>query len=120
MNALQLAPSLPLTVAEYEEWGNPNDKAFYDYMLSYSSYDNIGTKAYPHILVTAGLNDRRVAYWEPAKWVAKLRELKTDANQLLLKTSLGAGHSGASGRYDYLREVAFEYVFILDALGATD
>lgn len=114
-----LDASLPLTVAEYEEWGNPNDQTYHDYMLSYSPYDNVEAKAYPHILVTAGLNDKRVSYWEPAKWVAKLRELKTDDNQLLLKTNMGAGHSGASGRYDYLKEMAFEYAFILDALEMT-
>lgn len=108
---------LPLTVPEYEEWGNPNDRDFYDYILSYSPYDNVEAKAYPHILVTAGLNDPRVHYWEPAKWTAKLRALKTDDNRLLLKTNMGAGHGGASGRYDALKELAFDYAFILDTLG---
>ncbi len=108
---------IPLTVGEFEEWGNPQDKVFYDYMLSYSPYDNIAPREYPHLLVTAGLNDPRVQYWEPAKWVAKLRALKFGEDRLLLKTNLGAGHAGASGRYDYLREIAFEYAFILDALG---
>lgn len=111
-----LDPSLPLTVIEYEEWGNPNEKVYYDYMKSYAPYENIESKAYPHMLVTAGLNDPRVGYWEPAKWVARLRERKTDQNQLLLKVNMGAGHSGASGRYEYLKEVAFNYAFILQAL----
>ncbi len=103
-----LDPSIPLTVIEYEEWGNPDDKKYYDYMKSYSPYDNVEAKNYPNILVTASLNDPRVQYWEPAKWTAKLRSLKTDNNLLLLKTNMGAGHSGASGRYDYLKEIAFE------------
>jgi len=110
-----LDPTLPLTVIEYDEWGNPTaDESAYRYILSYSPYDNVAPKAYPNLLVTAGLNDPRVAYWEPAKWTAKLRELKTDRNPLLLRTNMGAGHAGASGRYDYLREVAFRYAFVLD------
>lgn len=112
-----LDPSIPLTVTEYEEWGNPNDKTYYDYIKSYSPYDNVEAKDYPNLLITAGLNDPRVAYWEPAKWTAKLRTLKTDKNVLLLKTNLGAGHGGPSGRYEYLKEVAFEYAFVLDTLG---
>ncbi|MEZ4660340.1 MAG: S9 family peptidase [Caldilineaceae bacterium] len=112
-----LDTSIPLTAVEYEEWGNPNDPQFYVYMKSYSPYDNVAAKAYPHILATAGLNDPRVQYWEPAKWVAKLRTLKTNDNRLLLKTNMGAGHGGASGRFDYLEEVAFEYAFLLDLLG---
>ncbi|HEY9882226.1 MAG TPA: S9 family peptidase, partial [Thermosynechococcaceae cyanobacterium] len=100
---------LPLSVMEREEWGDPNDKTFYDYMKSYSPYDNVEAKDYPNLLITAGLNDSRVAYWEPAKWTAKLRSLKTDHNCLLLKTNMGAGHGGASGRYDSLKEIAFEY-----------
>jgi oligopeptidase B len=112
-----LDESIPLTVIEYEEWGNPADPAYYEYMKSYSPYDNVRSQDYPDMLVTAGLNDPRVAYWEPAKWVARLRATRTDANRLLLKTNMGAGHSGASGRYDYLREVAFKYAFILDVLG---
>ena len=112
-----LDASIPLTVIEYDEWGNPNEKAFYDYIKSYSPYDNVEAKEYPHILVTAGLNDPRVHYWEPAKWTAKLRELKTGNNRLLLKTEMGAGHAGPSGRYDYLKEIAFEYAFIFDLLG---
>ncbi|MEZ4709507.1 MAG: S9 family peptidase [Caldilineaceae bacterium] len=111
-----LDASIPLTAVEYEEWGNPNDPQFYVYMKSYSPYDNVAAKAYPHILATAGLNDPRVQYWEPAKWVAKLRAMKTDRNRLLLKTNMGAGHGGASGRFDYLEEVAFEYAFLLDLL----
>ena len=112
-----LDASLPLTVIEYDEWGNPNDPRRYAYMRSYSPYDNVAAKAIPHMLVTAGLNDPRVAYWEPAKWVARLRALKTDGNRLLLRTNMGAGHGGASGRWDYLREVAFKYAFVLDVLG---
>lgn len=108
-----LDESIPLTVAEFEEWGNPKEKAFYEYMLSYSPYDNTKAAAYPNILITAGLNDPRVQYWEPAKWTAKLRALKTDENLLLLKTHMGAGHFASSGRYDYLRDIAFEYAFIL-------
>ena len=112
-----LDESIPLTVGEYEEWGNPRLKAYYDYMLSYSPYDNVAARPYPHLLVTAGLNDPRVQYWEPAKWTAKLRATKTDDTRLVLKTNMGAGHGGASGRYDLLKEIAFEYAFILDALG---
>ena len=111
-----LDASLPLTVIEYDEWGNPNDPAAYSYIRSYSPYDNIESKDYPHMLVTGGLNDPRVAYWEPAKWTAKLRAKKTDGNRLLLRTNMGAGHGGASGRYDFLREVAFKYAFMLDVL----
>lgn len=113
-------PTIPLTVIEWEEWGNPNKAEEYAYMRAYSPYDNVEAKAYPHILATAGFNDSRVQYWEPAKWVAKLRTLKTDTNRLLLKTNLGAGHSGASGRFDYLQEIAFEYAFLLDVLGLGD
>jgi oligopeptidase B len=112
-----LDASLPLTVIEYDEWGNPNDPAAYSYIRSYSPYDNIEAKDYPHMLVTAGLNDPRVAYWEPAKWTARLRARKTDGNRLLLRTNMGAGHGGASGRFDFLREIAFKYVFMLDILG---
>ena len=112
-----LDATLPLTVIEYDEWGNPNDAASYAYIRSYSPYDNIEARAYPHILVTAGLNDPRVAYWEPAKYTARLRSRKTDGNRLVLRTNMGAGHSGASGRFDFLREVAFKYAFVLDLLG---
>lgn len=110
-------PSIPLTVIEYEEWGNPHQKGYYDYMRTYSPYDNVAPKDYPNILITAGLNDPRVAYWEPAKWTAKLRALKTDNNLLLLKVNMGAGHGGASGRYDYLKEIAFDYAFVFKVLG---
>ncbi|MDX2212105.1 MAG: S9 family peptidase [Oculatellaceae cyanobacterium bins.114] len=112
-----LDPTLPLSVLEWEEWGNPNDKTYYDYMKSYSPYDNVTAKDYPAMLITAGLNDSRVSYWEPAKWTAKLRDLKTDDNLLLLKTNMGAGHGGASGRYESLKEIAFEYAFLLDQWG---
>jgi len=112
-----LDPTLPLTVIEYEEWGNPANPEYYAYMRSYSPYDNIEAKAYPPLLATAGLNDPRVSYWEPAKFVAKLRSLKTDDNVVLLKTNMAAGHGGASGRYDALRETAFEYAFLLKVTG---
>ena len=112
-----LDPSLPLSVMEWDEWGNPNDPEFYSYMKSYSPYDNVTAQDYPHLLITAGLNDPRVSYWEPAKWTAKLRELKTDNHRLLLKTNMDAGHGGASGRYGRLKERAFEYAFVLDCLG---
>ena len=111
-----LDESIPLTVTEYEEWGNPHDSVFYTYMKSYSPYDNVGAKEYPHLLITAGLNDPRVQYWEPAKWTAKLRANNLGDNWLLLKTNMGAGHGGASGRYDYLKEIAFEMAFIFDRL----
>lgn len=109
-------PNLPLTITEYEEWGNPNEKVYFDYILSYSPYENVKAQDYPHMLVTAGLNDPRVSYWEPAKWTAKLRALKTDDNLLLLKTNMEAGHAGASGRDNYLKEVAFEYAFLFKIL----
>lgn len=115
-----LDPSIPLTVTEYEEWGNPNQKEFYEYIKSYSPYDNVAPKDYPNILIIANLNDSRVQYWEPVKWAAKLRALKTDNNILLLKVDMGVGHSGSSGRYDHLREIAFEYAFILKCLGMTN
>ncbi|HWQ33524.1 MAG TPA: S9 family peptidase [Blastocatellia bacterium] len=118
MNTM-LDASLPLTVGEYLEWGNPNEKEAYFYMKSYSPYDNIEAKNYPNILVRTSLNDSQVMYWEPAKYVAKLRAMKTDKNVLLLKTNMGAGHGGASGRYDALRETAFDYAFILSQVGIT-
>jgi oligopeptidase B len=108
-----LDESIPLTTGEYDEWGNPNQKEYYDYMLSYSPYDNIEKKEYPHMLVTTGLHDSQVQYWEPAKWVAKLRANKTDNNLLFLKTNMKTGHGGASGRFEYLKEIAFDYAFLL-------
>ncbi|WP_229483647.1 S9 family peptidase [Massilia horti] len=119
MNTMMDA-SLPLTTGEYLEWGNPNEKAAYDYMRSYSPYDNIERKAYPAMLVTTGLNDSQVMYWEPAKYVAKLRTYKTDNNPLLLKINMGAGHGGASGRYDALRETAFQSAWMLSQWGITE
>lgn len=108
-----LDASIPLTTGEYEEWGNPADKEVYFRLKSYSPYDNVVAKAYPHLLVTTGLHDSQVQYWEPAKWVAKLRELKTDNNLLLLDTNMSAGHGGKSGRFNRLRDTAKEYAFIL-------
>ncbi len=116
MNTM-LDASLPLTVGEYLEWGNPNEEPAYKTMRSYSPYDNLKKAAYPAILVETSLNDSQVMYWEPAKYVAKLRTLKTDTNPLLLKTNMDAGHGGASGRYDYLKELAFTYSFVLSQLG---
>ena len=109
-------PTIPLTTLEYDQWGNPDDEEYFQYMLSYSPYDNIQKTAYPEILITTGLNDPRVAYWEPVKFTAKLRDYKTDDHLLLLKTNLDAGHAGASGRYDYLKEIAFDYAFLIDRL----
>jgi oligopeptidase B len=112
-----LDPSIPLTTGEYDEWGDPNKQEFYDYMLSYSPYDNVAAKSYPNLLITGGLHDSQVQYWEPAKWAAKLRATKTDKNRLLLKTNMDAGHSGASGRFKRHRETAFAYAFLLDLAG---
>ena len=113
-----LDPTLPLTPGEWPEWGNPiEDKAAFELIRSYSPYDQVRAQAYPPMLVTAGLNDPRVTYWEPAKWVARLRELKTDTNELLLKTNMGAGHGGKSGRFESLKETAEEFAFILWQLG---
>lgn len=109
-----LDESIPLTTGEYDEWGNPNDKVYYDYMLSYSPYDQVKAQHYPAMLVTTGLHDSQVQYWEPAKWVAKLRDLKKDENPLLLFCNMETGHSGASGRFESLRETAMEYSFLLD------
>jgi oligopeptidase B len=113
-----LDASLPLTVGEYEEWGNPNEPAAFDYMRSYSPYDNLHEGIYPAMLVKTSLNDSQVMYWEPAKYVAKLRTLKTNDASLLLHINMDAGHGGASGRYDYLKEIAFDDAFILRELGA--
>ncbi len=112
-----LDESIPLTTSEYDEWGNPNDEEYYYYMLSYSPYDQVEAKDYPNLLVTTGLHDSQVQYWEPAKWVAKLRAMKTDDNLLILKTNMEAGHGGASGRFRRMRETAFMYAFLLDLEG---
>ncbi len=112
-----LDETIPLTTGEYDEWGNPNDKEYYDYILSYSPYDQVKKQAYPNILVTTGYHDSQVQYWEPAKWVAKLRTHKTDDNMLLLHTSMDFGHGGASGRFDSLKELAMEFAFIMKAQG---
>ena len=109
-----LDESIPLTTGEYDEWGNPNEKEYYNYILSYSPYDNVSQINYPNLLVTTGLYDSQVQYWEPAKWVAKLRELKKDNNLLLLNTNMSSGHGGASGRFEALKEVAKEYAFLFD------
>jgi oligopeptidase B len=112
-----LDASIPLTTSEYDEWGNPNEPAAYHYMLSYSPYDNVRPQAYPKMLVTTGLHDSQVQYFEPAKWVARLREMKTDDNVLVLKTNMEAGHGGASGRYERYRETAFEYALLVEWAG---
>ncbi|MHA6249362.1 S9 family peptidase [Pontibacter sp. CAU 1760] len=111
-----LDTSIPLTTGEFDEWGNPAEKQYYDYMLSYSPYDNVEAKAYPNMLVTTGLHDSQVQYWEPAKWVAKLRDMKTDDNMLLLHTNMAAGHGGASGRFERYKETALQYAFLLSLL----
>ena len=115
-----LDESIPLTTGEYDEWGNPNNKEYYDYMKSYSPYDNIKKMDYPNLLVTTGLHDSQVQYWEPAKWVAKIRAQKTDDNLLLLKTNMKAGHGGASGRFEYLKEVALDYAFLFKLENITE
>ncbi len=117
MNTM-LDASLPLTVPEYEEWGDPNQESYFKYMLSYSPYDNLRKASYPAMLVKTSLHDSQVMYWEPAKYVAKLRTLKADNNPLLLVTNMQAGHGGSSGRYDYLKEIALDYAFLLRELGS--
>jgi oligopeptidase B len=112
-----LDESIPLTTGEFDEWGNPKERESYDYMLSYSPYDQVKAQDYPAMLVTTGLHDSHVQYWEPAKWVAKLRVMKTDDNVLLLHTNMEAGHGGASGRFEALKEIALEYAFIFQQLG---
>ena len=112
-----LDDTIPLTTGEYDEWGSPSDPTFYDYIKSYSPYDNVVAKAYPHLLVMTGLHDSQVQYWEPAKWVARLRAVKTDDHLLLLKTNMEAGHAGASGRYHRYRETALQYAFLLELAG---
>jgi oligopeptidase B len=115
-----LDESIPLTTGEYDEWGNPNDKTYYDYIKSYSPYDNVEAKDYPAMLVTTGLHDSQVQYWEPAKWVARLREVKSDQNPLLLHTNMETGHSGASGRFQRYKDTALEYAFLLDLAGLSE
>jgi oligopeptidase B len=112
-----LDDTIPLTTFEYTEWGNPTVEEQFEWMIEYSPYDNVESKEYPPILITAGYNDPRVQYWEPAKWIAKLRELKTDKNVLIMKMKMESGHGGASGRYDFMKEFAFMYAFLLDTLG---
>jgi oligopeptidase B len=114
-----LDASLPLTVGEYEEWGNPQNRPEYEYMKTYCPYTNLDRREYPSLLVKTSFNDSQVMYWEPAKYVAKMRTLKTDTKPLLLKTNMGAGHGGASGRYDRLHEIAFDYAFVLGQVGLT-
>jgi oligopeptidase B len=109
-----LDESIPLTTGEYDEWGNPNNKEYYDYIFSYSPYDQVKEMDYPNVLVTTGLHDSQVQYWEPAKWVARLRDKNTSKNQILLHTNMDTGHGGASGRFEYLKEIALEYAFLLD------
>lgn len=115
-----LDESIPLTTNEFDEWGNPKEKVFYEYQKSYSPYENIEKKNYPHLLVTTGLHDSQVQYFEPAKWVARLRTMKTDQNLLLLKTNMDYGHGGASGRFDYLKEAALNFAFLLALEGITE
>jgi oligopeptidase B len=112
-----LDDSIPLTTGEYDEWGNPNEKKYYDYMLSYSPYDNVKAQDYPSLYISTGLHDSQVQYWEPAKWVAKLRLLKTNDKKLFLDTNMEAGHGGASGRFEALKELAKEFTFLLDLEG---
>jgi len=110
-------PSIPLTTNEYDEWGNPENQEYYQYMLSYSPYDNVTRQEYPNILITTGLFDSQVQYWEPAKWVAKLRDMNQGKNKLLFQTNMDAGHGGASGRFRRYKERALVYAFILDLEG---
>jgi oligopeptidase B len=109
-----LDDSIPLTTGEYDEWGNPNDEEYYHYMKDYSPYDNVEAKDYPNMLITTGFHDSQVQYWEPAKWVAKLRNLKTNDTVLFLDTNMDAGHGGASGRFQALKDLAKEFSFLLD------
>jgi oligopeptidase B len=115
-----LDESIPLTTSEYDEWGDPNDETYYDYILSYSPYDNVEAKLYPNLLVLTSLHDSQVQYWEPAKWVAKLRAVKTDQNRLLLRTKMEAGHGGVSGRFKRYKEKAFIFAFLLDLVGISE
>ena len=112
-----LDDTIPLTTGEYSEWGNPNDEQFYDYIKAYSPYDNVVDKNYPNLLITTGLHDSQVQYWEPAKWIAKLRDHNTSPNTILLKTNMETGHGGASGRFEALKEYAEEFSFLLNLEG---
>ena len=112
--------SIPLTTGEFDEWGNPKNLESYEYMLSYSPYDNVAAQDYPNMLVTTGLFDSQVQYWEPAKWVAKLRDLKTDDKVLMLDTDMEAGHGGASGRFKRYKTTSLQYAFLLDLEGITE
>jgi len=114
-----LDESIPLTTGEYDEWGDPRKEDYYEYILSYSPYDNVESKDYPNLLVTTGLHDSQVQYWEPAKWVAKLRAMKTGEDTLLLKTEMEAGHGGVSGRYKQYEDIAFRFAFLIDQAGIT-
>jgi oligopeptidase B len=114
-----LDDTLPLTTEEWIEWGNPNEKEAFDYMIKYSPYDNVKAQNYPNMLIETSLNDSQVPFWEGAKFAAKLRSVKTDNNTILLKTNMGAGHGGSSGRYDRLKEVAFDYAYALSQVGIT-
>lgn len=115
-----LDDTIPLTTSEYDEWGNPNEKSYYDYMLSYSPYDQVAKKSYPNLLITTGYHDSQVQYWEPAKWVAKLRDLNTSKNEILFHTNMDAGHGGSSGRFEALKETARDYAFLIDLEGKTE
>jgi oligopeptidase B len=115
-----LDETIPLTTGEFDEWGNPKDKEYYDYILSYSPYDNIEAKDYPNLLITTGYWDSQVQYWEPAKWCAKLRATKTDKNKLIMDCNMEVGHGGASGRFERYKEIALEYAFILDLEGINE
>ena len=108
-----LDDSIPLTTLEYDEWGNPNEIEYYKYMLSYSPYDNVNKLNYPNLMITTGLHDSQVQYWEPAKWIAKLRDYNKSKNHLLLHTNMDTGHGGASGRFNALKEIAMEYAFLI-------
>ena len=115
-----LDDTIPLTTSEYDEWGNPHEKRYYDYMLAYSPYDNLQPVVYPNMLVTTGLHDSQVQYWEPAKWVARLRDVKQGDSLLLLKTNMAAGHGGASGRYKRYEEIGLRHAFLLYLAGISD
>ena len=115
-----LDETIPLTTGEYDEWGNPNDKEYYEYMKSYSPYDQVKKQDYPAMLVTTGYHDSQVQYWEPAKWVAKLRDMKTDNNPLVMYCNMDTGHGGASGRFERYKETAMEYAFLLELAGLAE